>query len=91
MRLALCALVALAACGGTPDPNDPQAACRAEAEQTNAVRELSRSRPSINNPTIYQAWEERVTAARQTAVQNCLADRGLATRAGFGVEPVLRR
>jgi hypothetical protein len=91
MRVVLCTLLALAACGGATDPADPQAACRAEAEQSAEVRLLRRSQPSPNSATEFQLWQDRLALARQTAAQNCLADRGLAVRSGFGVEPVLRR
>lgn len=93
MRGLVCGAMALllAGCGGAADPANPEAACRAQADATPEVRMLRRAQPPIRSATEFQTWEDRLQLARVAATQNCLADRGLGTRSGFGVEPVIRR
>ncbi|WP_376099555.1 hypothetical protein ACE7GA_11675 [Roseomonas sp. CCTCC AB2023176] len=85
---ALAGLLSLAACG-TTTPNSPEAACRAEARDVPAVRDLARRMPPVGNVSQRETVEQEAGLAERRAYVQCMRARGL-TPPGAGVEPERR-
>ncbi|QXM23415.1 hypothetical protein KO353_08640 [Elioraea tepida] len=98
MRAArLMALLALAGCGigrsELPVPaglaaDDPRViACRSEAADAPAVREIARRQPSLTQGEAHDRWRDELAWAERNIYTACLVREGALGQAGFSVEP----
>ncbi|MFT8245572.1 phosphoribosylamine--glycine ligase [Roseomonas sp. BN140053] len=83
-------LLLLASCGQPfrqpPPPGPPaspqEAACRAQANSSPAVKDVMRRQPPAERVTAFEGWELDVRAARQRAVRDCLVGSGASLPGG---------
>lgn len=80
---AILLLAVLAGCAAPPPANTPQAQCQQQADKDPAVQALLVQAP-VNSQDVI--WQTKLSIARRTAVNSCLAAKGLAPRGG--VQPV---